>query len=126
LWESYSKIDNIQSYTSSIFFEDRDGNLLFGGGGYLYMFDGEGWSPFNFGATFSGQSLHDHVNDLDNKMWFSSGYGIFYHNGDYWINYTSDDGLLDDDITYIDCDSENNIWCIASNQGICMYNRDTW
>ncbi|PLX06311.1 MAG: hypothetical protein C0596_17720 [Marinilabiliales bacterium] len=126
LWESYSKIDNIQSYTSSIFFEDRDGNLLFGGGGYLYMFDGEGWSPFNFGATFSGKSLHDHVNDLDNKMWFSSGYGIFYHNGDYWINYTSDDGLLDDDITYIDCDSENNIWCIASNQGICMYNRDTW
>lgn len=121
-WTSY--IEGFYGTTTSIFFEDKFENLIYGGYGSFSIFNGTSWSPYDLDQP------NDYVKnvalDTASNIWFSSYYGVLYHNGHHWTTYTTADGLIQDDISFIDCDKDNNIWCSAGNLGICKYDQIDW
>jgi ligand-binding sensor domain-containing protein len=125
LWTSYEK-NEITNSNANILFEDRDENLIYGGGSSFSVFDGNNWSSFSFESPYPGTQLKDCVLDTYDNLWFASTTGVYSYIGTEWTNYTMSDNLLHDEILHIDCDLDNNIWCVAYNMGIGKFENDQW
>ncbi|MEZ4793833.1 MAG: two-component regulator propeller domain-containing protein [Gelidibacter sp.] len=66
------------------------------------------------------------LKDKEGNLWFGSrGNGIFKYNGKEFTNYTTENGLCDNDISYISEDKEGNLW-FGTPKGACKYNGDTF
>lgn len=66
-------------------------------------------------------NLSCELRDRDGNLWFSTGgEGVYRFDGKSFTNFTTDDGLCDDNATTIIQDKSGNI-LIGTNAGICKY-----
>lgn len=66
------------------------------------------------------------LKDKEGNLWFGSrGNGVFKYNGKVFTNYTTENGLCDNDISCITEDKEGNLW-FGTPQGACKYNGHTF
>jgi len=60
--------------------------------------------------------------DSQGNLWLATSHGAIKYDGKQFINYTTEDGLLINDIRDIVEDSQGNIWCATWGGGVALYN----
>ncbi|MCB0740152.1 MAG: hypothetical protein KDB92_03685, partial [Chitinophagaceae bacterium] len=66
------------------------------------------------------------LKDKEGNLWFGSRVnGVFKYNGKVFTNYTTENGLCDNDISCITEDKEGNLW-FGTPQGACKFNGHTF
>lgn len=62
----------------------------------------------------------------DGQLWIGSrNYGLFHYDGNEWHQYTIENGLASNSITYILPESDNCTW-IATDKGISKFDGESW
>jgi ligand-binding sensor domain-containing protein len=99
--------------------QDRKGNIWiasFGGG---YRYDGKLFT--NITAKVSSARFFSVLEDRKGNLWFGSiGSGVYYYDGKSFRNFTTKDGLINNEITCIYEDKAGNIW-FGVNGGVSRY-----
>lgn len=106
-----------------------------GSGGGLTHFDGNTWNQYTAIANFESNTVSDLVVDSEDNVWVAvSAYatqtglldgGIALHNGINWVDYTSDNGLPNNDVRAIAVDSNNHIWA-GTTAGLAHFDGTNW
>ena len=106
----------INQVTRSIL-EDRYGNIWIGTDWGLFKYDGKYFTHYR-GNLFSG--IWSMMESGDGNLWFGSRNGAFIKKGDFWIQYTTDEGLINNWIYSIIEDRYGNIW-FGTDGGLCKF-----
>ena len=124
---SYTTADGLINDAANCVNVDADDNVWFGTQGGISKFDGTTWTSFD-------QTSHpDLVNnvikaifiDSDNGIWAGTDFGISHFDGTTWTTYTTDDGLLDNRVFYINQDNDGAMW-FGNNDGVSKFDGTTW
>ncbi len=109
---------------------DKSGTFWLGTHEGVRLFDGDSYTDFPIpkGQVRDTTSIisYDRVNsvlaDSKGNMWFGTdGFGICKWNGVGFTNFTTDNGLCDNNIGDLFEDSSGNIWISTSYGGMCMF-----
>ena len=63
--------------------------------------------------------------DRQKRLWFATYNGVYCFDGKNFINYNTNDGLLDNRVNYIFQDHENHLWFSHSFSGLTFFDPDT-
>jgi streptogramin lyase len=107
-------------------YQDKKGKMWFGTTAGVSLYDPEGASGrsctnFVFGKDNIGKNIKSIFEDEQNNMWFASSNGVFKYDGKTFVNYTTENGLSDNNVVKILEDSRHNLW-IGTSNGITFYN----
>lgn len=114
---------------------DQSGTFWLGTHEGVRLFDGKSYTDFPIpkGEVRDTTSMisYDRVSSVlvDSKgmVWFGTdGFGLCKWDGKRFTNYTSDDGLCDNNIGDLFEDSRGNIWIATHFGGMCLYNGKTF
>jgi ligand-binding sensor domain-containing protein len=75
-------------------------------------------------TTYNG-SFNDMAVDFNDNKWFASDEGVFKFDGTNWIKYTTDSGLINNQVNAIAIDSEGNKW-FATSGGVSELIGKNW
>ena len=64
--------------------------------------------------------------DNNNNKWFGTDQGLVKYDDTTWTLYTTTDGLIDNNISCVAVDINNNIWIGSGDYGVTMFNGSTW
>lgn len=59
--------------------------------------------------------------DADGFMWFGTENGASRFDGKNFVNFTTDDGLTDNEVLEIFCDSKGRVWFVCFTAPLCYY-----
>lgn len=100
--------------------QDKTGNIWFATFGGIYKYDGNIFSTIS--KEVSQSRFFSALEDSKNNLWFGSiGSGTYYHDGTSFQNFTTNDGLINNEIVCIYEDKNGNMW-FGANGGISRYN----
>ena len=100
--------------------QDKDGVIWLAAFDGVFRYDGSSFS--NVIDKVSSSRFFSAMEDLEGNMWFGSiGSGVYRYDGIFFEHYTSDEGLLSDEIVSMFQDKDGDIW-FGSNGGISVYN----
>jgi len=102
---------------------DLDGNMWVGSCiSGLSKFDGENWTDnINGLLNFVSSSACNANGDI----WIGHYTGAYKFSNDLWAQYTTADGLADNDVSCFTFDGQNNIW-IGTAFGLSKYDGASW
>ncbi len=69
----------------------------------------------------AGSTVYDVKQDKDGFIWFATETGLSRFDGTHFKNYSSKDGLPDDEIVKLFVDSRNRVWIMPFKNAICYY-----
>jgi len=70
-------------------------------------------------------NIHCIICDHDGNMWFATtGEGLYRYNGQYFTQFTKDDGLSSNTVNCVATDKAGNVW-IGTDNGLCRYDGKT-
>lgn len=99
--------------------QDKAGNIWFATFEGIFKYDGNSFT--NISKEVSQARFFSVLEDSKNNLWFGTiGEGLYYYNGESFRNFTTDDGLLNNEIVCIYEDRAGNIW-LGTNGGMSMY-----
>lgn len=99
--------------------QDKNGNIWMAAFDGVYRYDGTSFT--NVIDKISTARFFSAMEDKNGNMWFGSiGSGVYRYDGIFFENYTSDEGLLSDEIVSIFQDKDGDIW-FGSNGGCSVY-----
>lgn len=139
-FESNRSDYNIQRYyidAGSFVFsilDDHEGNIWFGtlmieipgetpyqSEGGLARYDGNTWSTY-----LEEHSINSIIKAQDGTLWFGTGLGgVFQFDGSIWVNYTTKDGLISNQIMDIASEPDGALW-FGGVGGISRYDGQNW
>jgi hypothetical protein len=64
--------------------------------------------------------------DNQGNLWFGTAGGVSKFNGTTFTNYTTNEGLANNDVRHIQFDPNNNIWFATHGGGASKYNGTSW
>lgn len=100
--------------------QDGDGNIWMATWEGVFRYDGKSFS--NVTKDVSSARFFSVLEDSKGNMWFGSiGSGVYYFDGKTFQNFTTKEGLPNNEITSIFEDKAGNIW-LGTNGGISLYN----
>jgi len=76
-----------------------------------------------FGFSYTAPSLLDKCG-MRNR--FVEELGVYRYNGDSWLHFTKEDGLVDNKICTIVVDKDGNVWFGAFDDGVSRFDGQTW
>lgn len=77
---------------------------------------------FNVQNGLAGSPVYDAVKDKDGFLWLAPEVGISGFGGTNFRNYTSNDGMADDEVLKLFVDSKKRVWMIPFKQTVFYYN----
>jgi ligand-binding sensor domain-containing protein len=69
----------------------------------------------------AGSTVYYIQQDHDGFLWFGTETGLSRFDGSHFINFTTTDGLPDNEILKLYVDSKNRVWAIPFRNSICYY-----
>jgi len=108
-----------QSNMLSQFFIDSKGKIWVGTWGGVYIFDREKFTPFPLPYPEVDTPINKDTKnwiteikeDAEGNIWFArDGYGACKYDGKSFTHYTTEKGLLSNNLTEIEFDDEDNAW----------------
>ena len=98
----------------------------------ISRFDGETWATFTPVDFFDPKIVWKIVYSIavhpNGDIWCGTGawgIGIYRYDGSSWTHYTTDDGLLDNDIMSIAVGPDDDIWC-GRYDGVSRFDGERW
>ena len=70
----------------------------------------------------NGLTIYTETQDKDGFMWFGTDGGLSRFDGTHFKNFTTTDGLPDNEVLKLYVDSKNRMWIISFSHAICFYN----
>lgn len=112
-------INNAPSGITRTIIQDKRGNIWFATFEGIFKYDGDSFT--NISREVSLSRFFSVLEDRKGKLWFGTiGSGVYYYDGKSFQNFTSDDGLLNNEIVCIYEDKIGNIW-FGVNGGASLY-----
>lgn len=100
--------------------QDRKGNIWIASWEGMFRYDGKSFT--NVTSDVSSARFFSVLEDRKGNLWFGSiGSGVYYYDGYFFRNFTTKDGLLNNEINCIYEDKIGNIW-FGVNGGVSRYN----
>jgi ligand-binding sensor domain-containing protein len=104
--------------------QDGDGNIWMATWEGVFRYDGKSFT--NVTKDVSSARFFSILEDSKGNMWFGSiGSGVYYFDGKDFQNFTTKEGLPNNEITSIYEDQANNIW-LGTNGGLSRYDGKTF
>ena len=104
--------------------QDKSGNIWFATFEGVIKYDGTTFT--NMTAEVSKSRFFSAMEDRQGNLWFGTiGSGVFRYDGKQFQNITTEDGLVNNEITCIYEDDVGEIW-FGANGGISRYNGETF
>src|SRR3954451_9093662 len=79
------------------------------------------YTQYNIKEGLAGSTVYCSVQDKDGFMWFGTETGLSRFDGSHFKNFTTSDGLTDNEILKIFCDSQGRLWLSLFKKDICYY-----
>jgi ligand-binding sensor domain-containing protein len=76
---------------------------------------------YNIKDGLAGSVVYCMVQDHDGFIWFGTETGLSRFDGSRFVNYTTNDGLPDNEIIRLFVDSKNRVWITPFKNRICYY-----
>ena len=128
---TYIARDGLAEDRANYVIEDLDGNLWIKAatGSRVTRYDGETFDALAFGDSLDldrGFKLSPAV-DRNGHVWFpASPRGVVRYDGHSFSMFTTEDGLLSDDIRSLETDRSGNMWFGTWSSGVCRYDGETF
>jgi len=104
--------------------QDKSGNIWFATFGGVIKYDGNTFT--NMTARVSQSRFFSAMEDRKGNLWFGTiGSGVFRYDGKQFQNFTTKDGLLNNEIVCIYEDDIGDIW-FGANGGVSRYDGDSF
>jgi len=106
--------------------QDKKGNIWMASWDGIFRYetrlpDGQGKSFTNITHEVSTARFFSVLEDRKGNLWFGSiGSGVYYYDGYFFKNFTTEDGLVNNEITCLYEDKAGNIW-FGVNGGVSRY-----
>jgi len=127
VWTTYTNAN----YINSMAFED--GKLWLGTEGGLLMIDPISETYIKYTTSTSGLTsnlIHAIAIDSKGNKWLGTNTGVLKFDGTSWTTYTTDDGLLCDNVIDIAIDGDDKIWFATYDarctSGVSVFDGSTW
>jgi len=78
------------------------------------------------GGPLEDRQLRASITDSAGNLWLATSHGAIKYDGKQFIIYTTEDGLLVNDIRDVLEDSQGNLWCATWGGGVALYNGETF
>jgi ligand-binding sensor domain-containing protein len=99
--------------------QDRKGDIWIASFDGFFRYDGKTFT--NVGSKVGPARFFSVIEDRKGNIWFGSiGSGVFYYDGKSFHNFTTKDGLLNNEIDFIYEDKTGKIW-FGANGGASVY-----
>ena len=97
--------------------------LLFAALLFVYHIHAQEYSytQYNIKEGLAGSTVYCSVQDKDGFMWFGTETGLSRFDGSHFKNFTTADGLTDNEILKMFCDSKGRLWLSLFKKDICYY-----
>jgi hypothetical protein len=84
---------------------------------------GQGYSYVNYNIKegLAGSMVYCMAQDHDGFIWFGTETGLSRFDGKHFVNFTTSDGLPDNEIIRLFVDSKNRVWIIPFQNKVCYY-----
>ncbi len=114
---------------------DSKGGVWAATGGRVYKFNGIFWQVFelpyaddqSLGNLLTGNPIWGITEDREGNIWFATnGNGAIKYSGNSFTQFTTKDGLLDNNVDHILEDKAGNIWMGTRYGGISRYDGETF
>ena len=79
------------------------------------------YTRYDIKDGLAGSSVFCAAQDKEGFMWFGTESGLSRFDGVHFKNFTTEDGLPDNEIIGIFCDSKGRVWLIPFRKSICYY-----
>jgi ligand-binding sensor domain-containing protein len=99
--------------------QDRNGNIWIAAFDGIFRYDGDSFT--NMTSNVSSSRFFSVLEDRKGNLWFGSiGSGVYYFDGKRFQNFTTKDGLPNNEVGCIYEDKAGNIW-FGANGGVSRY-----
>ena len=113
----YTQNEGFQISEINCFLEDKSGNIWIGTVDGLYTWDGNNFKQF---LEDNGKfSVRDFSEDKAGHIWIATNKGLFVWDGAGFKKYTQSSGLLENEVTSLVEDRDDNLWMI--NGGLTIW-----
>jgi len=124
-WKNYSYLDGLSNSDVYVINQDADGEMLVGTNNGVYRYDGSKFvtlaPEYKQLAMACVQEIH---RDSDGVLWFGTKEnGVFRYERKMFINFTTEDGLADNNITAIHEGTDGVMWFGTNGGGVSRYDR---
>jgi len=96
----------------------------------VVRYDGENFEILTGDEVLGGPSedrlVRASTTDSGGNLWLATSHGVIKYDGKQFVTYTTEDGLLVNDIRDVFVDSQKNLWCATWGGGIALYNGETF
>ena len=79
------------------------------------------YTQYNIKEGLAGSTVYCSVQDKDGFMWFGTETGLSRFDGSKFKNFTTEDGLTDNEILKMFCDSKGRLWLSLFKKDLCYY-----
>lgn len=79
------------------------------------------YTNYNSKEGLAGSTVYYIQQDLDGFLWFGTETGLSRFDGTHFTNFTTADGLPDNEILKLNVDSKNRVWIIPFRNSVCYY-----
>src|SRR5690348_2184853 len=97
--------------------------LLFAALLFVYHIHAQEYSytQYNIKEGLAGSTVYCSLQDKDGFMWFGTETGLSRFDGSNFTNFTTADGLTDNEILKMFCDSKGRLWLSLFKKDLCYY-----
>lgn len=123
-WETIKVTDDSKEVVYSIKIDSNDSKWIstyFG----IYEYQNSVLNTY-FLNSYGYLSNGTLIDSKGNKWFGTSGKGVYKFDGTNWVNYTTEDGLIDNWVLSLYEDNQGNIWYGSKMWGISMFNGENW
>ena len=120
-WKTFTDADGLASRQTGDLAIDDQGHLWIGRAGGADRYDGKEFTHIEFGKDFPFGIQGDVHRGRDGTMWFTSWGGMMRYDGETWRHFTTDDGLLRNNIKALLHDSKGRLWMGGYGSGVAIF-----
>ncbi|HET9429943.1 MAG TPA: histidine kinase [Chitinophagaceae bacterium] len=90
---------------------------------FSYGVDSQEYNYTHYGSRdgLAGTTVYRMCQDKQGYLWFATDNGVSRFDGKTFKNFTTADGLPDNEVLFIQCDSKGRVWMMPFNKKICYY-----
>jgi ligand-binding sensor domain-containing protein len=116
-------VNNAPNSITRTIIQDKTGNIWFATFDGIIKYDGNSFT--NISKEVSQSRFFSALEDRKGNLWFGSiGSGVFRYDGKSFQNFTTNEGLVNNEIVCIYEDKSGNIW-FGANGGVSLYDGDS-